>query len=296
MEITRKLDWLQYTHHEIDNWQKRLPYARFDEITGKELKPLPRYQKAYELFGGGRVDVSDDEHQGVQVTLGGAALSEWNINGVNFQSMINQACDFGKVVRVDFATDVREDGSNELCLWENVETAVDEKRYKSKARAGVRIRDLNKGGFTQYFGSYKSDQFIRVYDKATESGLLKLAMERAGILPVWTRVEVVAKRDKAHNLAADMAGHGWQAAGAAKLKGMIDFTDVEGWADVVAGGDVDITMSARKAPKFWSWLDNQVLPAMEKRMWDYDENIRLIEWLSARLTDAHRIQYTTKKR
>lgn len=296
MEVTRKIDWLQYTHHDIESWYKRLPYAKFDEITGRELKPLPRYQKAYELFGGGRVDISEDEHQGTQVTLGGAACTEWNVNGVSYQQMITEAVSFAKVVRVDFATDVREDGSTDLCLWERVENAVVDKSYKSKARAGVNIQDRAKGGYSQYFGSYKSDRFIRVYDKAVESGLLKLAMEKAGIIPVWTRVEVVTKRDYAHNLAADMADKGWQAAGSAYLRKMLGFPSIEGWSDVVKGDDVAITELPRKQPKFWQWLDSQVLPAMEKKMWDYDENIRLIKWLSERLTDAHRIQYTQKKR
>jgi len=294
MDITRKLDWLQYTHHDINNWTARIPYARFDEITGKELRPLPQYQKAYELFGGGRVDVSDDEHQGVQVTLGGAACGEWNVNGVSFQQMISDAVDFGKVVRVDFATDVREDNRAGLQLWEKVQKAVDAASYKSKARAGVQIIDKRKGGYSQYFGSYKSDQFIRVYDKATESGLLKTAMEMSGILPKWTRIEVVTKRDKAHNLANDMKYKGWQKAGTAKLKSMIEFPDLFGWEDVIAGGDVEVTKAPRKEPKFWNWLNGQVLPAMERRMMDYDENIRLIEWLSARLTDAHLIQHTKK--
>lgn len=296
MEITRKIDWLQYTHHHIDNWTLRLPYANFDEITGKELRPLPRYQKAYELFGGGRVDVSEDEHQGVQVTLGGGACTEWNVNGVSYQQMISQAVDFGKVVRVDFATDVREDGSTDFCLWELVKQAVETKSYKSKASPGIQIIDKTKGGYSQYFGSYKSDRFTRVYDKAVESGMLKLAMEKAGILPVWTRVEVVTKRDFAHNLASDMKYKGWQQAGASYTKSLLSFPGIEQWEGVISGEDVEITKNPRKEPKFWQWLDNQVLPAMEKKMWDYDDNIRLIQWLSERLNDAHRIQYTKRKK
>jgi len=285
MRITRRIDWLQYTHHEIENWQARLPFARFDEI-GQAIKPLARYCRAFELFGGGRVDISDDSHQGVQVTLGGAALSEWNVNGVSFQNMINQAVMFGKVVRLDFATDCREDGTSDLCLWEKVEHAALSGNYRSRLKAGVRIKDLNQGGFSQYFGSYKSDQFIRVYDKATESGLLKEAMATGGLLPVWSRVELVTKRDFAHNLASDMAYKGWQQVGAAKLRSMIDFPDMDGWIDVVDGISVELTKVGRKPNKWRKWMDTQVLPSILEHAKDKDDKEFIIRWLQVAVNNV----------
>lgn len=276
--VTRKIDWLQYTHHDIRGWTKRIPLATFDEIED-QIKPLPRYKEAYRLYGGGRVDIAADEHQGVQVTLGGAACTEWNINGVSFQSMINHAVLFGKVVRLDFATDAREDGYSDMSLWEKVEHAANTGNVRSRLSIGVQIRDKTKGGFTQYFGSYKSDRFIRIYDKATESGLLKEAMKIGGILPVWSRVELVTKRDHAHNLASNMAEKGWQAAGSATLRGIIDFPDMDGWNQIVSGEDVELSILPPKPNKWQQWMSEQVLSSARQHAKNQHDREFLIRWI-----------------
>lgn len=279
MDITRRLDWVQYTHHQIKNWEARLPFSRIDDI-GEEVKPLPRYSRAYTLLGGGRVDIADNEHQGVQVTLGGQALTESIANGGAFQQIINDAVSIGKVVRLDFATDIRQSPyAAEQAFWQEVEMLLANNAYKSRLKPNNEIANKTTGGYTQYFGSYKSDQFIRVYDKNAESGLLLEAMKQHLTIDHWSRVELVTKRDFAHNLAADMAFNGWQQAGTAKLRSMINFPLSEVWQKVIDGISVELTKVGRKESKWRKWMDTQVMPSMLEHAKNGDDKEFIIRWL-----------------
>lgn len=279
MEITRRLDWLQYTHHDIDNWQRRLPFSYTDDIR-EEIKPLPRYARAYSLLGGGRVDIATDAKQGTQVTMGGQALTEWVMNGGTFQAIINDAVSYAKVVRLDFATDIRQNPySAEHVFWREVEMLVANNAYVSRLKADNEIRNKKRTGYTQYFGSYKSDQFIRVYDKNAESGLLLEAMKQHLTIESWSRVEIVCKRDFAHNLASDMAFNGWQQAGTAKLRSMINFPLSETWARIIDGISVELTKVGRRENKWRKWMNNQVLPSIVQHAKAKEDMSFILEWL-----------------
>lgn len=281
MEISRRIDWLTYSYHEVEKWHMGIFPTRDAARIGDEIKPLPRYRKAHELLLGGRVDISDDPHQGVVVNISGSQFQDWIANGVSFQHMVTHATEVGKVTRLDFATDCREDGSSDMSLWQKIEAATDAGLFRSRLSARARIIDKTKGGFTQYFGSYKSDQFIRCYDKAAESGLLKLAMKMGGILPVWTRIELVTKRDFAHNLASDMRYFGWQRAGANKLRKMISFPDIEGWGKLIDEEPVELTEVGRKPDKWRKWMETQVAPSIIEHAKNGKDRQYVLDWIQS---------------
>lgn len=279
MVITRKLDWLTYSHHNITGWERYIPLCKHLDEIGEEIRPLARYDKAYKLIPAGRVDISKDDHQGVVVNLTGGDLTDWNANGVSFQQIVYQAVQFGKVTRLDFATDIRQDNDLGKPIWEQVRDSVTDKTYVSRLSPRAKIEDQTAGGYTQYFGSHKSDRFIRVYDKATESGLLKLAMQMNGLIPVWSRIEIVNKRDFAHNIASDMAYNGWQQAGTALLRKLIDFPKMEGWAAIVDGLSVELTEVGRKPDRWRKWMDTSVLQSILKHAENESDREFILQWL-----------------
>lgn len=278
MEISKKLDWLTYSHHDIEHWYGKIPLQRGDEI-GEQIKPLPRYAIAYSLLPAGRVDIADNVSQGVVVNITGKELTEWIANGVSYQSIVNQVNTFGKVTRLDFAIDIQESRYGVNCLWRDIQTMVVNKKVKTRMRPQNEIDNKSKGGYSQYFGSYKSDQFIRVYDKAAESGMLLQAMKQHIVSPHWTRIEIVTKNEFAELLTQDMVTMGWQAAGSRKISNSINFPLIERWADIIGYDVTEISTTHRKPSKWQKWMDTQVLSSINQHVGNSDDRAFLLQWL-----------------
>lgn len=279
MDISRRLDYLTMTHHNTKHWLKMMPTFIKAARTHAQLRPFPRYKTAYELEPSGRIDIADDDDQGVMFTWTGQDMSDAITAGVTFHQMISEACRVGKVTRLDFATDIRQNPLSDSPLWQEIQAMVANGKFKSSGKPAAEYQDKKNGGYTQYFGSYKSDQFIRIYDKLAQTGLLLQAMKQHLRIDHWTRVEVVTKGKYADNLAVDMMVGGWQRVGAAKLKKMLTFPLIESWDAVTEGEPYILTKQEKPMPKWRKWMDTQVLQSISQHAENPEDREFLLQWL-----------------
>lgn len=282
LDTRQLIDFLTATSHDVENWYRLIPYGANNDI-GDEIKPFGLYDKAWEILPAGRIDVSNDKTQGCMLTLTGGDLMKWRQAGYGSQRIVTHAVSVAKVTRLDYAIDMISDITTGHRMKRNLIGMINRGDFEG-LKADTDIHSKNEG-YTQYFGSKSSDNRIRIYDKAAQQKILHQA---------WLRVELQSRGRQASNLAGDMASQNFADVGKAKINKLLRFPKLAWWRKMMIADNVELTGVERQPSKFWEWLENQVKPAMEKRMIDYDDNMRLIEWLSERLTDAHKSQYIGK--
>lgn len=129
---------------------------------------------------------------GVHLSLGGRCLRSLGEQGVAAVEMLAWALqEGGKITRVDLAIDVFDVEIDVIALAQ----ADRVKEAPGTARKWSTVGG-NDGGTTAYIGSRKSERFLRVYDKAAETG----QRDRP-----WTRFELEYKGDSAKAAAFQMA-------------------------------------------------------------------------------------------
>lgn len=129
-------------------------------------------------------------------------------------------------------------------------------------------------GETIYFGSKSSTKMLRIYDKARE---LKLAADI-----ILTRIELQVRKLPADKLARVMLRSGVSDTGKSAVRQFVDFPELAWYREALSGGhDVPMQLTPSKSSDFMRWLNDQVGPAIEKRLLagEHTEDIR--HWLEA---------------
>jgi hypothetical protein len=129
---------------------------------------------------------------GVHVSFTGRSLRSLAQGGISALDMLKwQLKEGGKATRIDLAIDVFDEAIDIVAL-------AGTRRMKDAPGSARKWKFFkgDDGGCTAYIGSRKSDKFLRIYDKAIESG----QRDRA-----WTRFELEIKGDAAKVVAAEFA-------------------------------------------------------------------------------------------
>lgn len=129
---------------------------------------------------------------GVHVSFTGRSLRSLSEGGITALEMLNWSLKHGgKATRIDLAIDVFDEAIDIVALASTPRV----KEAPGSARKWKFFKG-DDGGCTAYIGSRQSDKFLRIYDKAIESG----QRERP-----WTRFELEIKGDSAKVVAAEFA-------------------------------------------------------------------------------------------
>jgi len=234
--------------------------------SGAELRPLPFYDTALSLEHG-RIDWrKDTPRQRKLITFTGSDLTAILVDGVSMLSLLEFALGLPavRVCRLDFAIDLHDSQGNLKALAETFKAG----QSTTNAQAVSVVESVAPGqhsAITVYLGSRSADRFLRVYDKALQSG-------HEGD---WIRIELETKHGTALNLARAMLRHGIIPAGKQAIRNYV-LAGVN-WFDTAtdpATEGVYIDPTRRKLTDTDRWLFEICLPCVEQGLLRQVPNLR----------------------
>ena len=221
--------------------------------TGEPLTPLKFYDSALRLACA-RVDWHSTQlKQKALVNLSGADCAGAVESGLDLREFLAWilACG-GHLTRLDFAVDVFApvDVMAVKRAWDGGAITT---LAQSCQDIGVSGKDGADLGRTVYIGSWESERFVRVYDKARREGMTDTP---------WVRIELEAKGAWAVILAAAMVRDGIVAAGKALVRDFMT-TPIDWFEAAVAGDDGEcVWQLPRRETDRQRWYREQILPAL----------------------------------
>jgi len=263
--IEAALDWMTVTKTKTINPVKMIPDIPGVKL-GEECKPPAHFDVAWSLIPAGKVAWQRQKHQTFYLNLTGQDLAKWRSAEIFDEWILAAVADKQlKATRIDYAIDIHGLGKVAHC-----HNHLEAGKRIGKPKPDTRIQNYGGRGETMYFGSTKSDQRIRIYDKAAEQNKLKEA---------WIRVELQARRERAASLVRDMHYLGLHAAGRQRIRDLVDFPSIRWYQEAVRGPQIELTKQEKKPHNTVKWLYNQVMLVFEK---EYDEETlrEMFGWLS----------------
>lgn len=199
MEKYYFIDWLAFTVKDI---KLSIILEEIFKIKLEQWMPLTMQLYGYQQSCGCNGitvlynDADGTDQQGVHCILSGNAIKAYNkINSIT--ALLNRIKKYetAKFKRIDLTLDV----VNEKML-DFIKNSVFEEKYKTRYKKYTIIQEFNtktggKTAETFYFGSRKSENMVRVYDKAAEQKI------EADIC----RIEIELKKNSAHKVALDIS-------------------------------------------------------------------------------------------
>lgn len=196
---------------------------------------------------------------GVHIEFSGSALRTYRANGGDVVSLVIELFKArAKATRIDLAKDAQ---------GEAIDThAIADRAIKLDFYGSVRKPSEIRGadsGHTLYLGSYKSDRFGRLYDKAVEQG----------IEGDWKRYEIVCKGDYAKRLLRVLAQNptDWDGVFNTMARGMF-LVNVGGYEKFLQGGSEIGLPQLEKRPDREKWIESQVTKAIAEHFHEYPES------------------------
>jgi len=273
MPFSSLIDWLTVSWRATRDLTEIIPQHAGFVITN-ELPTLKHYDNTYQMECGGLLSVSRNDVQGVKMELSGQPLLWLRQNGFSQEMQIEMAKIARRCTRIDYAIDIKQE-DKKYCP-ESVLVAYKRGKIKTRMIPNRLILNLkSNGGRSVYWGGEKSDNQIRVYDKAREMGLLWEA---------WCRVEMQIRGRSADALAYDMSSGGIDRAGTAKLRKIFNPVSTFWLSDVVKINDFKPTKIRRKQTSFEAWIEKTISPAFEKHMLIPSDKKLILE-LASRMFD-----------
>ncbi len=272
-------DWFTYTTKRQKWHEQMLPQNDGFDTVGRTKTFNGRYKTAHRLRNGGIFAYDDNRpSMGAICQLTGENLATMRSEGFSDDALVNAAWvtvagrGTGNITRIDYAIDSIHKDAHPNTVYDAWQNGEIKSRLQSVERIETSRKNKETGkpdvAGTVYLGSWKSERFLRVYDKAKE---LKLLNE------ILIRVELQTRRDKARSLAIDSCKHGVEVAGRATIRSIAQ-TDIEWFNKALSGEDINLTTLPKKPSKFAWWLDTQVKSAMHNHKDDELDFIRY--WLA----------------
>lgn len=193
MEVTWTIDWISATFKGTlkDSEVRNALAFGFPRKAWTEITPRFGYKHALQhpmghivMFNPGRPDM------GIHVIMGGRSLREMMLGGHTQLEMLSWViANGGRVTRLDLAVDVLDETIDLIALA----SCPRVKDAPGSARKWSQVSGSD-GGQTVYIGSRQSEKFLRIYDKAIESGI----RDRP-----WVRFELEIKGDTARQVVGE---------------------------------------------------------------------------------------------
>ena len=189
--LTITIDWLAGTFKEFNDDTETFlrTYASADDVL--PIKPRNGYHIAQQDGNGVQFFWnSNDNRMGYHVVFTGSSLRNLlERQAIPALTLLHAAINAGmRVSRLDLAKDLTGQEIDGEALYKFIKSGVN----GGTARNALRIEN-EKGGQTIYVGSRQSERYIRIYDKAQETGETSIK---------WWRMEIETKGDVARVVAA----------------------------------------------------------------------------------------------
>jgi Replication initiation factor len=165
----------------------------------------------------------------------------------------------GRITRFDVAKDVKRTPVDYDAIWQELA----ERRYTGTVRLPSRHQSAN-GGYTIYLGSWRSDKFARIYNKAAEQN----------VDGEWHRYELVLKGKVATNLAKFLAQNNDIVALFDTVTKAMVTLDKFGLIQMFYDNDT-ITLALPTIEKVTDrekWIAEQVMPAVAKHYQEHPDS------------------------
>lgn len=207
----------------------------------------------------GMVILTGREDMGAHLVVPGAALAELIAANMRTETAVGALVQRGaNFSRVDCAVDV----ADERMSIRELQKAFINDQADTRAKENNLMGD-GKEAITWYLGSWKSDHFLRVYNKFSE-------LARHAEVPDtkdWIRVELV-NRDKFARLAADLiySTDSVPTAVRTMILSYIDFPHSRTWTRALHGPSVQIGASIRTTKSTRRWLEGPVATSLAREL------------------------------
>lgn len=232
IQISTCLDWLRLTFAHGANLNEVMPAFPALARTGEILDHgFYGYNRAMPLVSGGALLWHTEKPEMKYcIDLPGSVLAEVRRDGFEVEEImehfIHKRIPDVTYKRIDFAIDLENGGVQVYDLWR----AIESKRTKIRAHSArfLRSSESDYNADTVEIGSRGgSPRFLRVYDKAAQTGMLWKA---------WVRIELESTKQRANLFAASVLKHGRAATGRREIGEMVN-TKVK-WFKAALEGDI----------------------------------------------------------
>lgn len=262
-EYSITLDWLAFTFkedtHEAATWISL--YA--SDNASMAIAPTNGYRAAYRAKNGIVVQWNTDrEEMGYHVVIAGSAirhiLGDYELDQTALVQTVIDAG--GSITRLDLAKDVQ----GIAISLDKIYQAMERGEHSGTARKFAQIHSLN-GGNTIYVGSRQSEKFIRIYDKASESGLQG---------QLWIRYELETKGMVARALANLLCKDGnFVGAFDEITRHMVDLQYIRDYRLFYPVESVPVGIPKQeKQSDREKWIESQVMPAVVKHYVEHPDS------------------------
>ncbi len=263
MDYSITLDWLAFTFREDthEQWQWLATYASSDD-SGTE-----RATNGYKLAARSKTGIihmwhPDRPEMGRHVVISGSALRDLlKIHDLSQRALLAEVVNAGgSITRLDLAKDAKNEGINLDAIFQQMDAG----KSTGTARTFTQLHSVG-GGNTIYVGSRQSEKFIRIYDKAAQTGA-------EGAL--WYRYELETKGMVARALATLLCtSDAWVNAFDAMASGMVDLPQSKDYRKFFLPGVVPIGIpKLEKKSDREKWIEEQVLPAVLKHYTEHRDS------------------------
>lgn len=255
MQKSFAFDWIRVTTKNHNPMEMVREFAwGLDFEQWKATKPKSGYTHALlHPWGHSIFWHIDRKEMGVNIMFTGRACNELYENGIDVLALIASLSSRGfRFTRLDLALDVRD-------VEIDIVGLLDCEHTGSINNDPVLITTGKKarGGATLYCGSWKSDKFMRIYDKAKERKL-------EGVL--WTRIEIQLAGRTATKVAKDMSLMTETECGMFTqrlIKGMYDPNDST-FQSALDGTPQRVSSTKNEEHNTYEWLMNTVAKSLAR--------------------------------
>jgi DNA relaxase NicK len=221
-------------------------------------RPLNGYKHAVRTPEGLQIHVGRED-MGAHLIAPGSALSQMLAANLRIEELVGAATrENGSFSRVDCAIDVTNEGMDIHAL----QAAFLRGEADTRAKENNQMGD-GRASITWYLGSWKSDHFLRIYNKYSQ-------LAKTADVPDtedWVRIELV-NRDKYAQLAADLIYSTKDVPLAVRtmILAYVDFPTMRTWVRALRGSALQVGSSLRATKNTRRWLETSVATSLAREL------------------------------
>lgn len=229
--LTVSIDWLSFTITDLSSVDDVISFLGYNRIDFDNMAHGGKGYKSMIRLSGYPISIMFDGNNdmGIHVDISGSAILEVirsfsntlavntpfglgyeiDFNSTFLKELLSAVRKYGHITRLDLAVD---DIGCRYFSTDDLVSLYSETRIVSKFRNLKNVVESelsgNKTGHTLYFGSRKSDMFLRVYDKQLEQNKKNVGSDIPVIIHPWVRWEMECKNKRANSVAdLILSGH-----------------------------------------------------------------------------------------